>query len=85
MCQEGLTSVEDSIDPLIQRPEDDIKNSKERLIMVTRNNISKHKDKQNNNNLKPKMGRKPIVWIFQVINKRNLSREELDMTKKRKP
>ena len=30
------------------------------------------------------MGRKRIVWIFQAISKPNLTREDLDMAKKRK-
>ena len=31
------------------------------------------------------MGRKAIVWTFQATNKLNLTREDLDMTKKGKP
>ena len=31
------------------------------------------------------MGRKAIAWTFQVKNKRNVSREDLDMVKKGKP
>ena len=32
-----------------------------------------------------KIGRKTTAWIFQATNKRNLTRENLDMAKKRKP
>ena len=31
------------------------------------------------------MRRKTNVWIFQVINKRNLTGEDMDVTKKEKP
>ena len=31
------------------------------------------------------MRRKTTVWIFQATNKRNLTREDLQMTKKGKP
>ena len=31
------------------------------------------------------MGRKTTVWIFQVTNKRNITLENLDMSKKVKP
>ena len=31
------------------------------------------------------MGRKTTVWTFQATNKRNFTRENLDMTKKGKP
>ena len=31
------------------------------------------------------MGGKISVWTFQSTNKRNLSREQMDMAKKRKP
>ena len=31
------------------------------------------------------MGRKEIVWTFQATNKQNLTREDLDNTKERKP
>ena len=43
-----------------------------------------HKDQQNNNKLKTKIGRKAIVRIFQVTNKRNLTRKDQDMSKKGK-
>ena len=44
-----------------------------------------HRDQQNNNNKETKMGRKTTVWIFQAVNLRNLTRENLDMAKQRKP
>ena len=31
------------------------------------------------------MGRKTTIWIFQATNKRNLTQEDFDMVKKRKP
>ena len=42
----------------------------------------KNKHQKDKNNQKTKMWRKKIVKIFLVINKRNLTREELDMAKK---
>ena len=43
-----------------------------------------HKHQQNKKNQKAKMGRKTTAWTFQATNKRNLKRENLDMTKKGK-
>ena len=31
------------------------------------------------------MGKKATIWTVQVTNKRNLTRENLNMTKRRKP
>ena len=45
----------------------------------------RHKDQKNKNNQKTKMERKTTAWTFQAINKRNLTRKNLDMAKKRKP
>ena len=73
----GIASIKDSVDASIRRLEDYIK-SKERLIKEL-------SDQQNNNDLETKMGRKTNVWIFQTTNKRNLTREDLDMAKKGKP
>ena len=43
-----------------------------------------HKHQHNKNNQETKTGRK-TVWTFQATNKRNLSRENLDVAKKWKP
>ena len=45
--------------------------------------LMKHSNHYANNNTK--MGRKTIVWTFQATNKRNITRENLDMTLKGKP
>ena len=76
-----LTSMRDCVDALIRRIEDYIKKSKETVITVTRNNTGKI---MINNDEEREMGRKTTVWVFQVINWRNLTRENLDMTKKGK-
>ena len=70
----GPTSTEDSIDTSIRRLEDYIKKIKERLITaIKRTAVTKRK-----------MGRKTFALIFQATNKRNLTREDLDIAKKEK-
>ena len=44
----GLASIEDSVDVLIRRIEDYVKESKERLIIETRNSTRNIKNQQNN-------------------------------------
>ena len=41
-----------------------------------------HKDQQNNNNYETEMGRKITLWLLQVTNCRNLTREDQEMAKK---
>ena len=81
----GLARIEDRVDKSIWRLENDVKKNIERQITATRNDKKQHKNQQNNNNKKTKIGRKTTVWVFQEINKRNLTRENLDMAKKEKP
>ena len=80
----GLACIEDSIDASIQRLEDYIEKRGGRPITATRNNI----DKTSINRIKItnfKNGRKTIVWTLQVINKRNLTRKNLNITINKKP
>ena len=56
----GLTSMEDSVDALIQRLEDSIEKRRERLVTATRNNTNNMRT----NNQKTKMGRKTTLWTF---------------------
>ena len=78
-----LASIQDSIDAPIQRLENYMKKRGGRLMTATRNNT----DNTNNCRTKitrKKIGRKTTVWTFQATNKRNLRRENVDMTKKGK-
>ena len=52
-----LTSIEDSVDPSIQRLEDYIEKHERRLIAATRNYT-------NDINQKTKVGRKTTLWTF---------------------
>ena len=63
------------MDVSIQGLKDYIKKNKEVLITVT-NGVT---DKQNNNNLETKMGRKTAVQIFQETNRLNLRCEDKTM------
>ena len=64
-----------------------------RLYKKTRNKTDysgqkqyrQHKHQQNKNNQETKIGRKTNVWTFQETNKRNLTRENMDVAKKGKP
>ena len=44
-----------------------------------------HKEQQNENNQKTKIGIKTMVWTFYVPNKQHLTRGNVDMAKKGKP
>ena len=62
--------------------EDYIKKNKERLIKTTRNNTNNTNNTSNNRTIihrKQKWEVKSIVWMFPATNKRNLTREDLDM------
>ena len=83
--ERGLASIQDCVYALIQQLKDNIKKHGGRLITATRNNtentcINRTKVTRNQNEKK-----KTTVWTFQVTNKRNLTREELNMAKKGKP
>ena len=71
----GLANIEDSVDKTIIQLANYIKTSKTR----TTQRSTKQQYLGNRN------GKKAIVWIFQVTNKRNLTREDLDVAKKGKP
>ena len=78
----GLDSIEDSVDVSMRQLEDYIKkNCKESLNTVSR----QHKDQQKKNNKKKKTWEEKLVWIFQMTNRQNLTREYLDNSKKGKP
>ena len=62
---------------------DCIKKSKERRITAASNSIGNVSQKKKQN-LKPEMGRKTTVKIFQVTNKWNCTQENLDMAMKGK-
>ena len=47
--------------------------------------LKQHKNQQNNNNLKTKMGRKINLWLFQAANKQNFTREDVEMAKNGNP
>ena len=77
------TSIEDSVDTSIRRLEDYIKKKNEkRLITAISNNT---RIKRTTLTRKQKWDEIAIVSIFQAENKRNLTREDLDMAKKGKP
>ena len=57
----GLTSINDSINALIQRLEEYIKKDRKRLITATRNNIENKTNKQTKKQQKTKMGRKTTI------------------------
>ena len=80
----GLASIQDSTDTSIQRIEDYIHKRGGRLITAIRNNTD-NAIINNRNNQKKKMGKKINLSIFQVTNKQNLIRENLNMAKKGKP
>ena len=54
----GLTSIDDSVDTLIEQLEDYIEKCRERLMTATKNQYRQHEDQQNRNNQKTKMRRK---------------------------
>ena len=84
MCQEKKggtrrTKFDDSVDILMWWQEDYIKKSKEGLFKETRNITNNTRNHRTTITTK-KMGRKAIVWVSQVANKQNLTREDLGMT-----
>ena len=81
----GLISIEDSVDTSIRRLEDNIKNEQRKTDYSDQKQHKEHNDLENKNSKETKMQRKTTVWIFQATNKWNLTLENLDMAKKRKP
>ena len=61
-----------------------IKKSQGGLITATRNNDEKHNDKRNINNCETDIRRKATVRVFQTINKRNLTWEDLVIAEKKR-
>ena len=80
----GLARILDSFNASIQRLKDYIKNARRKTAYSDQKQYRQHKHQQNKNNQKTKMRRKTTVWIFQATKKRNLTRYNLDMTKKGK-
>ena len=75
-------SIEDSVNASIQRLEDNIGKSEERLIMAFRSNTDIIMI--NGKTIKIiEMERKTTVWIFQTTNKRKLTQKELDLATER--
>ena len=73
----GLASIEDSVDTSIQRLEDYIEKYKRGLVTAIRNNTDNTIDNRMTKTRKQKMGRK-------MTNKQHITRQNLDMAKKRK-
>ena len=79
----GLTKIQHSVVASMQRLEDCLKTQRE-TDNSDKKQFRQHKHQQNKNKRKTKIRRKTIVWTFQATNERNLTRENLDMTKKEK-
>ena len=77
----GLASTVKNVDILRRRLEENIKNKKKLLIIATKNNKT---TQLSTTTIKYIGEKKGIVWIFQAWNKRDLTREDLDMAKKGK-
>ena len=82
--RKGLASMEDSVDTSIQQLEDYIQKRGRRLITTTRNNTNDMRTSRTTVTRK-KVGRKTTLWTFETTNKRHLTRENVDVAKKRKP
>ena len=80
----GLTTTEDNVDASIQRLNDYIEKCGGRLIIATIKLFRQQETQESKNNSKAKMGRKN-VWAFQARNKRDLTRENLEIAKKGEP
>ena len=68
---------------IIQRLEDCIQKRGRRLITATRNNTND--TRTSGTIITRKVGRKTTLWTFQTTNKRHLTRENVDVAKKKKP
>ena len=64
--ERGLISIDDSVDASIKQLENYIEKRGERNNRKVRHQKQfwQHKDKQNGNNQKRKMGRKTTLWMF---------------------
>ena len=74
----GFANIQGSIDTSIQQLEDYIKKAQWKTDFSHQKQNRQYKHQQNKNNLKTKLVRKITIWTLQVINKRTLSRENLD-------
>ena len=81
----GAASIEDSVEALTRRPENYIKKYRGIQITAPRNNIDNIRINGTKKAENKKWEEKKTVWIFQMIDKRNLIRENLCTTKKGKP
>ena len=78
----GFASIEDSVDALIQRPED---YTNEGLITAIRNDRDNTIDDRMTTTRKQKLVRKNNYMDGLTTNKQHLTPENLDLAKKRKP
>ena len=79
----GLDSSEDSVDASI-RLEDYMEKHKEGLITAVRNNTDNKIDNRMTKTRKQKWEEKQLHWRFKRLIKKHLTRQNLDMAKKRK-
>ena len=80
-----LASIEVSVDASIQPLKDYIKKAPRKTDNCDQKQYRQHKHQQNKNNQKTIMGRKTTIETIQATDKRNLTRENMDMAKKEKP
>ena len=80
----GLTSIEDSVDESIQRLQDYIEKHERGLITAIRNNTDNTIDNRMTKTRKQKWEEKQLHGGFKRLNKQHLTRQNLDMAKKRK-
>ena len=80
-----IASIENCVDASIKGQKDTLKKNKEKLIKAVSNKIRKIRPERKNKNEEIEMGRKSNVGRFQATNKRNCSRENLEMAKEEKP
>ena len=79
----GLASIVDSVGISIQQLKDYIEKRGGRLTTATRNNTN---DTRTSGTISRKQKwEEKQLWIFQTTNKRHLTRENVDVAKKRKP
>ena len=78
--------MSDSVDASLQQIEDYIKKKvRGKTDYSDQKQYRQKKHQRNKNNQETKMRRKTTLWIFQATNKRNLTREDWDISKKEKP
>ena len=84
--KEYLSRTRKLLETKLQQLEDRIKKPQRKTDYSHQKQYRQHKHQQIKNNKKTKMRKKQTnVWTFQATNQRNLTRENVDMTKIRKP